>query len=123
MKHAGMVLLWNIKENMQEIVNRVLEVEEKARKIIQQAHERSAAIKTAAESELSEKVKKSRLQAQQKIRDEIAGAKKEAQSEYQEAISRVEKENTDFLAQHNRELEAVVRKITALVVAPEHKRK
>ena len=108
---------------MQEIVNQVLEVEEKAKIIIQKAHERAAVIKTTAESELSEKVKNNRLEAQQLIRDEIAGAKKEAQREYQEAISRVEKENIDFLAQHNRELEAVVKKITALVVTPEYKRK
>ncbi len=38
---------------MQEIVNQVLEVEEKARKIIQQAHERAAAVKAAVESEQS----------------------------------------------------------------------
>ncbi len=108
---------------MQEIVNQVLEVEEKAKKIIQQAHEQASAIKTAVESELSEKVKKSRLQAQQLIQNEIAGAKKEAQREYQEAIDRVKKENTDFLDQHNRELEAVVKKIIALLITPEHKRK
>jgi len=108
---------------MQEIVNQVLEVEEKAKRIIQQGHERAAAIKTAVESELSEKVKNSRLQAQQIIRDEITGAKKQAQREYQEAIDRVKKENTDFLDQHNRELEAVVKKITTLVITPEHKRK
>jgi len=108
---------------MQEIVNQVLEVEEKAKKVIQQAHERAAEIKTTVESELSEKIKKSRLQAQQKIRDEIDEAKKEAQREYQEAIDRVKKENTDFLDQHNRELEAVVKKITALLIIPEHKKR
>lgn len=108
---------------MQEIVNQVLEVEEKAKRIIQQAHERAAAIKAAVESELGEKVKNSRLRAQQLIRDKITEAKKETQREYQEAIDRVKKENTDFLDQHNRELEAAVRKITALVITPEHKRK
>lgn len=108
---------------MQEIIDQVLQVEEKARKIIQQAHEQAAAIKAAVESEQSEKVKKSRLQAQQLIRDEIAAAKKEAQRQYQEAIERVKKDNTDFLAQHNRELEAVVKKITTLLITPEYKRK
>jgi vacuolar-type H+-ATPase subunit H len=108
---------------MQEIVNQVLEVEEKAKKIIQQAHEQAIAIKAEVESELSEKVKNSRLQAQQLIRDEIAKAKKETQREYLEAIDRVEKENNDFLAQHNRELQAVVKKITTLLIIPEHKRK
>jgi len=108
---------------MQEIVNQVLEVEEKAKRIIQQAHEQAAAIKAAVESELSERVKNSRLQAQQLIQDEIAAAKKEAQGEYRQAIDRVKKENTDFLDQHNRELEAVVKKITTLVIIPEHKRK
>ena len=108
---------------MQEIVDQVLKVEEKAKKIIQQAHEQAAAIKTAVESELSEKVKNSRLQAQQLIRDEIAEAKDKAQREYAEALDRVKKENIDFLAQHNRELETVVKKITALVITPEHKRK
>ncbi len=108
---------------MQEIIDQVLQVEEKARKIIQQAHERAVEIKAAVESELSKKVKNSRLQAQQFIRDEIAAAKKEAQREYQEAIDRVKKENTDFLAQHNRELEAVVKKITTLVITLAHKRK
>jgi len=108
---------------MQEIVNQVLEVEEKAKRIIQQAHEQAAAIKAAVESERSEKVKTSRLQAQQLIRDEIAAAKEEAQREYQEAIDRVKKENIDFLDQHNIEVEAVVKKITTLVITPEHKRK
>ena len=108
---------------MQEIVNQVLEVEEKAKRIIQQAHEQAAAIKTAVESEQSEKIKNSRLQAQQLIKDETAAAKKETQREYQEAIDRVKKENTDFLAQHNRELETVVKKITALIITLEHKRK
>ena len=111
-----------MKVNMQEIINQVLEVEEKAKGIIQQAHERAAAIKAAAESELSEKIKKSRLQAQQFIRDEIAGAKEEAQREYQEVIDRVKKENTEFLDQHNQGLEAVVEKITALLITPEYKR-
>ena len=107
---------------MQEIINQVLEVEESAKRIIQQAHEQAAVIKAAAESELSEKIKNSRLQAQQFIRNETAGAKEEAQREYQEIIDRVKKENTDFPDKHNKSFMAVVKKITALLMTPEYKR-
>ncbi len=38
-------------------------------------------------------------------------------------LHRVKKENADFLTRHKRELEAVVKKITTLLIIPEHKRK
>jgi vacuolar-type H+-ATPase subunit H len=104
---------------MQEIVDEVLKAEEHATHFISEAKEKASQIKNSVESETSEIIKKAKEDAQHLILTEVANAKAQADIEYKETMSKVERDNRQFIEQNQKKFGSLVEKIIELAQKPE----
>lgn len=107
---------------MQEIVDRVLQAEQKAKVLLEEARRKAAEARSAAEKKISQKLKNTRAEAQKLIQDSITAAKEKADQKCRQAAKKAEAENAEFMDRNREQIALLVEKVAALVITPEYKK-
>ena len=107
---------------MQEIVDDVLKAEEQAEAVIQQAREKAQHLQNSVENTLSDKLKKAREDAQNRIRETVELSKARADKKYREVLEKAEEDNKEFLKENSDKVNRIIDDIVKLIITPEYKR-
>jgi len=108
---------------VEELIDEVLSAEARARKIIEDSHNRAAEIKSESAAQAESQITEARSRARNLIQDEVAKAQTEADKEYERRIGEFEKESLSLVTGNEEHLDRIVERIMQLIVTPEHKRR
>jgi vacuolar-type H+-ATPase subunit H len=103
---------------MQEIVDEVLKTEDRASKIVAEAREKAAQIKSTTDLKTGESIKKAKEEAQHILLEEAAQAREAAHSEYKRAMEEVQQKNGNYLDANKAVFEKLADKIIELTKNP-----
>lgn len=105
--------------NMQKIVEEVLAAEEKAKTLLENARQEATRLKNSVEQEMADKIKTAREQAQEFIKEGIRKTRETANAEYEKIITETEKANALFMTENAEKIEALVKKVSEIIITPE----
>jgi vacuolar-type H+-ATPase subunit H len=108
---------------MQEIVNKVLEAEQRAEQTVQEARAKAAEIRREADQAGEEKLQQAREQAQSLMQKALAAARERAAGEQEEARAEAQRQNERFVEERRPAIDAAAEAVVDLLVTPEHDRK
>ena len=104
---------------MQEIISKVIEVEQQADQLLAKARQEAAALRMAADAETARNLQEAREQAHRLVQESLARTRGEAEREHRETIRRAEEEAGRFLERKREALEQVIDRVVLLVTTPE----
>jgi len=107
---------------MKQIIEEVLQVEERVGDIIKQAREKAAAIKNSVEKENTEKLNDAKQQALAIVQTTVENAKKEAEHISEEKLKKAQEEKDNLLNEKSAEIDSLVDNICQIILTTENKR-
>ena len=108
---------------MQEMLDDVLKAEETGEKIVNDAREEAARMRSNLESQLSAALKNAREESQTIIHKAVQDARKEASRLFEEAVQKAQAASEEFSVLHQEQLDRIVKEVVRLIAVPEYKRK
>jgi vacuolar-type H+-ATPase subunit H len=107
---------------MKQIINEVLQTEERLNAIIKQAREKAAVIKHSAEKETAEMLGETKQQALLIVQTAIENAKKEAEHIGEDKLKKAQEEKNILLNEKSAEIDSLVDNICEIILTTENKR-
>lgn len=108
---------------MEELIDKVLRAEAKARKKIEDSHTKATEISSSSAAQADKRIEEARSRARNLIQDEVAKAQTAADREYDRQIGEYEKESLSLITSNKEHFDKIVERIMRLIVTPEHKRR
>jgi vacuolar-type H+-ATPase subunit H len=104
---------------MKEVIKEVLQAEEKVNSIIEEARNKAAEIRKAADKEVSEKVRQAEQQAQEILKNTVEDSKKQAEQIRRERIEQGWHDNESLMQNNTDKINKLVDDICKLVLKTE----
>lgn len=104
---------------MKEVIKEVLQAEEKVNSIIEEARNKAAEIRKAADKEVSEKVRQAEQQAQEILKNTVEESKKQAEQIRRERIEQGRHDNESLMQNNTDKINKLVDDICELVLKTE----
>jgi len=108
---------------MKQIIEEVLQAEEKAAAIGKEARAKAGQIRLAAEKEAAERVSEAKGQVRGIMQDVIDTARQEAERLRAERLAQADKDNEDLLKSRAETIEGLVDDIASIVLSTEREEK
>jgi vacuolar-type H+-ATPase subunit H len=105
---------------MKQIIEEVLQAEEKVDVILRQARERASEIKRSAEKEISDKMNDAKQKAREIIQTTVEEAKKDAERIREEKLERAKGEKDTLLSENKDTIDSLVDDICNIILATEY---
>jgi len=105
---------------MKDVVNEILQAEEKVEESLQKAREEAAGYKKDADREVNSIIGKAREKAQDSIREAVEEAKREAGIARNEAIKKAEEESRKLIDRNRAHIGELVEEIVTLVIGEDY---
>ena len=105
-----------------DVLDAVLEVEQRAAASVADARAAARERRAATEEAYKNTVREAREEAQRLIQDAVDDAHARADREYAAALAGAEQERTKLLERHHDALDSLVAEVVDLVVTPSHRR-
>jgi vacuolar-type H+-ATPase subunit H len=102
---------------MQEIVNKVLEAEQQAEKIVQEARAEAAEIRRKADEDSERTIQEARAKAQALLQERLAEARTQSAREQQGAREEAQRENERYLRERAPDMEEAAGAVVSRLVA------
>jgi V/A-type H+-transporting ATPase subunit G/H len=104
---------------MQEIVNKVLEVEKAAEQRIQEARSKAAEIRAKADKDVQAKLEEAREEAARRSQEILAQASNQATAEHDKALQQTQEENQLFFENHEEQIDEAAQTVVRMIIAPQ----
>ncbi len=105
---------------MSDILGRIFEAEERAKRIVEQARKKQAEERTRVETESAERLSRARDEARELIKENARTAREKADAELSELRMQIEKDAHLAGRQNEEIVEQMVDEIVRLVILPEY---
>jgi vacuolar-type H+-ATPase subunit H len=105
---------------MKQIIEEVLQAEEKVDVILRQAREKASEIKRSAEKEISDKMSEAKQKAREIIQTTVEEAKKDAERIREEKLERAKQEKDTLLSENTGTINNLVDDICNIILATEY---
>lgn len=107
---------------MEEIIERIVQAEKNAEKLLEDARTSESALRARVEQESAGKLEKARLEGKRRYEQKVADAREKGKRGFDEAIQDAERRSREFQARNGDRLESIAEKVVELVVTPEYDR-
>ena len=101
---------------MKEIIEEVLQAEQKVDGIVREAREKASQIKRSAEKDVSETISEAQEKAREIMLSRVEEAKKEAERIRREKLEEAERQREELVAKHEETIESLVDQIRGVIL-------
>jgi vacuolar-type H+-ATPase subunit H len=101
---------------MKDIVDQILQTEQKMEEMLREQREKAGAMRSEAEKESSEKITRARSEAQQKVQEAVQTAKREAEAEREELLRQAGSQGKNIFLEDSTRIRKLVEEIADTIV-------
>lgn len=107
---------------MQEIIDQVLEVEQKAEALLKEAREKASHLKNDEDQKGAEKIKQAKEQAQQLIQSKTTEAREKASRDFAQAMKDAEVKQKTIFEENQEAAKEIIEDVLEIITIPEFRK-